>query len=237
MSAEWKLQTERRLLEGLTPEVLRTSDLNMMVCCGRGNPPSPASIARWQKELVISGKLKEVIKGVYLNRLGHRNVGAGAAAHHVRSGAIVSLSCVLEEAGLTNNFGDTITCVIPTHPSWPNPQIGDRKTAAGTFRFFGMPAGLVDAGELDDNSDPKFQYPRRTPERAFADWVYLGASPRSRLNPPPLDISFHELDQARLGRLVQAMEIQGQFHSWVERYNAYQSDEDVQANAATGLVF
>ena len=145
MSAEWKLQTERRLLEGLTPEVLRTSDLNMMVCCGRGNPPSPASIARWQKELVISGKLKEVIKGVYLNRLGHRNVGAGAAAHHVRSGAIVSLSCVLEEAGLTNNFGDTITCVIPTHPSWPSPQIGDRKTAAGTFRFFGMPAGLVDA--------------------------------------------------------------------------------------------
>jgi hypothetical protein len=237
MSAAWKLQTERRLLEGPIPEVLRTSDLNMLVCCGRESPPSSASIARWQKDLVASGKLKEVIKGVYLNRLGYRNVGPGAAAHHIRFGAIVSLSCVLEDAGLTNNFGDTITCIIPSHTSWPNAQIGDRKTLAGTFRFFGMPAAVAQAGSLEDNADARFQYPRRTPERAFADWVYLGASVRSRLNPPPLDIDFLGLDQDRLRRLVQVMDIRKPFDTWIDRYNAYQADEDVQANAATGMVF
>lgn len=76
-----------------------------------------------------------------------------------------------------------------------------------------------------------------TPERAFADWVYLGASPRSRLHPPPLDIDFHELDRDRVGRLIQAMGIQVEFEAWLERYNAYQADDDVQANAATSMVF
>jgi hypothetical protein len=28
-------------------------------------------------------------------------------------------------------FGDTVTCVISTDPSWPTPQISDRQTAAG----------------------------------------------------------------------------------------------------------
>lgn len=237
MSADWKLEVERHLLEGNTAEVLRSSDLRAMVCAGRVQPPSTATIARWQADLVTSGKLKEVIKGVYLNRLGHRSVSAAAAAHHVRHGAIVSLSCVLEQAGLTNNFGDTVTCIIPTSPTWPNPQIGDRVTAAGTFRFFAMPVAVVQAGTLADNFDAAFRYPRRTSERAFADWIYLGASPRSRLHPPPLDLDVAGLNQARLQRLVRAMGIHAQCDAWLHRYNQYQKDEDVQANAATKLVW
>jgi hypothetical protein len=74
--------------------------------------------------------------------------------------------------------------------SWPNPQISDRKTEAGTFRFYAMPAHLVDerSGVLEDIRDGRFDYPRATPEKALLDWIYLGASARSRLTLPAPDL-------------------------------------------------
>ena len=235
MSLSWKQEVERRLFEGGTPEVLTTAMVRAMTLAGRTDPPSAATFARWMRELAEAGKLREVIKGVYLNRLGHREVSPAAAAGHVRSGSIVSLSWVLEQAGITNNFGDTVTCVIPTDPAWPNPQIGDRQTAAGPFRFFGMPARVVDAGKFEDNRDTRFDYPRATPERAFLDWIYLGASPRSRLSSPPLDLDVSGLNEARLKRLVKAMGIADAYEAWTTRYRAYQADEDVRENAATRM--
>ncbi|MES3003735.1 MAG: hypothetical protein V4787_23795 [Pseudomonadota bacterium] len=235
-TATWKQQLERRLLEGDTPEVLTTAMLRAMTIAGRSEPPSPATFARWLQDWVAKGMLREVIKGVYLNRIGHRDVTPAAAAAHIRRGSIVSMSWVLEQAGITNNFGDTVTCIIPTDPAWPNPQIGDRTTAAGTFRFFGMPAKVVDAGKFEDNRDARFDYPRATPERALVDWIYLGASARSRLSPPPRDLDLAGLkDRARLKRLVKATGVQREFDEWKSKYETYQRDEDVRENAATGM--
>lgn len=235
MSLSWKQEVERLLFEGPAPEVVTTAMVRAMTIAGREHPPSAATFARWMRELSETGKLREVIKGVYLNRLGHRNASPAAAAGYVRFGSIVSLSWVLEQAGITNNFGDTITCVIPTRSDWPNPQVGDRQTVAGPFRFFGMPAHVVDAGKFEDSRDLRYEYPRATPERAFADWIYLGASPRSRLSRPPMDLEMSGLNRTRLKRLVSAMGISQAYEAWDARYRAYQEDEDVRENAATRI--
>lgn len=222
-----------------TPAVLPTSTVTMLAATDMAGVPSGATVQRWLKDLVQSQKLRPVIKGVYLNRLGHRDVSPAAAAHWVRSRSIVSLAWVLEQAGLTNNFGDTITCVIPIDPTWPAPQISDRKTQAGTFRFFAMPAHLNDerAGKFDDLQDARFDYRRATPEKALLDWIYLGASPRSRMTRPPYDLEIEPMNAARLKRLAKGMGIIAQFESWREERAIYQADPEVRDNASSWLKF
>lgn len=239
MTASWKLHAEARLMRGETPAVLTTGMLEMLAVDGAPEPPSKPTFQRWVQQLVQSQKLRPVIRGVYLNRLGHRDVSPAAAAHWIRSRSIVSLTWVLEQAGLTNNFGDTMTCVIPTDPSWPNPQISDRQTAAGTFRFFAMPAHLTDerTGPLEDIRDLRFDYPRTTPEKALLDWIYLGASPRSRMTRPPLDLETEPLNRARLKRIARRMGIVNELQAWQEERARFQADPDVRDNTSSLLGF
>ena len=239
MSANWKADAERVLMQADSPSVMTTAMLNALMTTGRPDAPSPATFTRWVAAMAEAGKLQEVIKGVYLNRLGHRDASAAAAAHWVRSRSVVSLSWVLEQAHVTNNFGDTVTCVIPTVPGLPNPQIGDRVTAAGTFRFFAMPAPLVDerAGRLEDIQDLRFNYPRTTPEKALADWIFLGASPRSRMTRPPFDLEMEALNTARLRRIMKSMGILPLLDEWLRQFAQYQADDDVRENAATRMRF
>ncbi|MES2978130.1 MAG: hypothetical protein V4731_06890 [Pseudomonadota bacterium] len=240
MASSWKVALEQRLKQAETPSVLTTG---MLLGIARSARPveevSDSAFFRWLRMASEAGKLREITKGVYLNVLGHRDVSPAAAATLIRSRSVVDLSWVLEQAGLTNNLGETYTCVIPTDPAWPNPNLSDRVTAAGTFRFFAMPARLVDeeAGALEDVRDLRFDYVRATPEKAFLDWIYLGTSGRSRLTLPPLDIDYDELDAERLHRLAQNMALPKKLEAWVQRYRAYQADEDVQANAAGRLNF
>lgn len=237
MSRPWRIAVERHLMTADSPSVLTTAMLQVLATTAHTAPPSPAAFARWVAEMAEAGKLRAVIKGVYLNVLGHRNISPAAAAHWIRSRSVVSLSWVLEQAFITNNFGDTITCVIPTERTWPTPNTGDRRTAAGTFRFFAMPVHLVDAGELEDRQDLRFDYPRTTPEKAFLDWLFLGASHRSRLTRPPHDLDFDALDGERLQRLAQAMRLEALLNTWVEHDRRVQADEDVRENSATRMRF
>ncbi|HSV50526.1 MAG TPA: hypothetical protein VLJ57_00315 [Burkholderiaceae bacterium] len=237
MNTHWKADAERLLMNTGSPSVLTTAMLHSLVTTGRADAPSPATFARWVSTMADFGKLQEVIKGVYLNRLGHREVSPAAAAHWVRSRSVVSLSWVLEQAHITNNFGDTITCVIPTDATWPTPNVGDRVTKAGTFRFFAMPARLVDVGRVEDIRDTQFDYPRTTPEKALLDWLFLGASPRSRMTRPPFDLEIGALDTRRLRRVAKAMQLTSVLDDWVRLYEEYQSSEDVRENAATRMRF
>lgn len=237
MRPEWKLTAEARLMSADTPAVLTTGMVAMLATASVAVPPSRPTIQRWLKDLVQSHKLRPVIKGVYLNRLGHRDVSPAAAAQWVRSRSIASLAWVLEQAGLTNNFGDTVTCVIPIDPGWPTPQVSDRKTQAGTFRFFAMPAHLNDerAGRHDDLQDARFDYRRATPEKALLDWLYLGASPRSRMTRPPFDLEIEPLNAARLRRLAKGMGIAPLLESWREERARYQADPEVRDNQSLWL--
>lgn len=237
MKSAWKADAERQLMDGGSPPVLTTAMLHALATAGRSDAPAPATFSRWVGAMADQGKLKVVTQGVYLNRLGHRDVSPAAASHWVRHRSVVSLSWVLEQERVTNNFGDTVTCVIPIEQGWPNPQVGERRTRAGTFRFFAMPAHLVDerAGKLEDIRDLRFDYPRTTPEKALLDWIYLGASTRSRLTRPPFDLDLTLLDRRKLARTARGMNMAPLLHAWMRQYAAYQSDKDVMENSATEL--
>lgn len=238
MTAFWKLAVEARLMKSSTPEVLTSGMVQAMARFTQHEEPSPATFQRWLKDMTATGKLQPVIRGVYLNRMGHNDVSPAAASHWIRSRSIVSLCWVLEQAGVTNNFGGAITCVIPTDPTWTNPQVGERKTTAGVFGFYAMPARLLNLGEvtdkLDDIQDSHFDYPRATPEKALLDWIYLGASHRSRMTLPPMDLQIGSMDKRKLRRLSKQMAIQGHLNDWLARYERHQSSLDVQQNAAVG---
>lgn len=241
MTAPWKIRAEARLLDPETPAVLTSAMLMALVASGEASPPSSATLHRWLREMAAATKLREVIKGVYLNRMGHNDVSPAAAAQWIRARSVVSLTWVLEQAGVTNNLGDTVTCVIPIDPSWTNPQIGDRRTALGTFRFFAMPARLVLFDEvskvLADVRDLRFDYPRSTPEKALLDWIYLGASARSRMTRPPMDLDTSLLDRRRLERLAKWMNIVAALDAWQTAHVAYQADPDVRDNQSSSFRF
>jgi hypothetical protein len=234
MTAVWKLEAEKKLMRGDTPSVLTTSMLQMIATMpGQDTPPS-ATMQRWIDDLIASNKVRRVIKGVYLNVVGHQGVRAAAAAGWIRSRSVVSLTWVLEQNGFLNNFGDTVTCVIPVEAGWPNPQISDRNTDAAPFRFFAMPAALVDerSGAFADIRDSNFDYPQTTPEKALLDWIYLGASSKSRMSRPPFDLEFDRLNKRRLQRLVKNMEMQARYDHWVAQWRQYQEHPEVLNNSA-----
>ena len=141
------------------------------------------------------------------------------------------------QTGLGQIRIESITCVIPTAAGWPTPNVGDRTTKAGTFRFFAMPARLVDAGRDEDRRDMRFDYPRVTPEKALLDWLFLGASHRSRMTRPPFDLEIAALNRPRLRRLAKAMQLTTVLDDWMRSYETYQSDEEVRENAAVRMRF
>ena len=73
--------------------------------------------------------------------------------------------------------------------------------------------------------------PAATPEKALCDWLYLGASPRSSLRAPPLDLEWDKLSKARLRRVVSAMGIKLVYEAWLSKKRQYDQDPDVQENA------
>ncbi len=239
MNAAWKVHAEKWLMSPESPFVLTTGSLRLLAESHHldtgARAPANATFFRWLKDLVAAEKLSEVTKGVYLNRLGHRSASPAAAASHMRRGAVVSLSYVLEQAGLTNNFGETFTCVIPTHVSWTTPQLSERRVPGiGTFRFHAMRLDRMEPQDArtEDIYDRRFDYQRATPEKALLDWIYLANSHRSRLVAPPLDINADELDQRRLLRLARKMAIEPELSAWRQRWQQHRDDPEVDANAS-----
>lgn len=146
---------------------------------------------------------------------------------------MVSLQTVLGEAGITNNFPDVVTSVVPHEPGRV-PSVRPVKAADIEFRFHSMPARLLNdrAGELEDRMDLDVKYPRATPEKALLDWIYLGESRYSRIAGPPLDVEIECLSGPRLRRLARSMDLTGQLQAWQARKKQYNLDPDVRENAS-----
>ena len=234
-----KQVVEKALLAFGAPHVVTTQDLEACFRVSAGVRPSPATLTRWVRALAETGALQPVSRGVYLNRLAGPAVHAAEAAQYIRRGAVVSLAWVLERSGALNNFGDTVTCVVPQVPGMAPPKVGQRDTAAGPCRFYAMPHRLLEAGttRVEDVQDLHYSYPRATPERALLDWIYLGASVRSRLPPPPLDLQLRGMSQPRLARLAKAMGIGEPWRDWHARWSAHEQASDVRENASAELGF
>jgi hypothetical protein len=235
----WKQEMQSALLAPGAPHVVTTQDLEAYGRITVGAHASTASLTRWLRTLTDTGALQPVARGVYLNRLAGPAVHAAEAAQYIRRGAVVSLGWVLEQSGALNNFGDTVTCVIPQVPGMAPPKVGERHTAIAPFRFYAMSARLMEAGakHLEDVQDLRYGYPRATPERALLDWIYLGNSVRSRLSLPPLDLDLRGMSIVRLRRLAKAMQIDDSWQQWHDRWTAHANAEDVRNNASSALGF
>ncbi len=193
------------------------------------------TLFRWIRAQTENGVLRPVTRGLYLNQMARPLPMLAEAADHVRSGAIVSLQTVLGDAGITNSYSDIVTAVLPIRAGNAS---SSRPVLAGTaeFRFHAIPVRLLDerAGALEDRMDFDVQYPRATPEKALLDWIYLGASPRTRLSGPPLDIDVDRLEMTRLTRVSKHMGLTSALKSYLARKRKYDRAPDVRANTAAG---
>jgi hypothetical protein len=142
---------------------------------------------------------------------------------------------VLGEAGITNNFPDVVTSVVP-HEHGHVSSVRPVKAADVEFRFQSMPARFLDerAGVLEDRMDLDCRYSRVPPEKALLDWLYLGESPYSKIAGPPLD-EMERLDASRLRRLARSMELSEPFRAWRARKRKYDLDPAVEGNASDGM--
>ena len=206
------------------------------VLADRRKVPARNTVFRWLRDQVGGGALRPMTRGLYLNQMAVPRPTAAEAAGFIRTGAIVSLQTVLGEAGITNNFPDIVTSVVP-HERGHVSSVRPVKAADIEFRFHSMPARLLDerAGDLEDRMDLDVKYLRATAEKAFLDWLYLGESNYSKIVGPPLDLELGQLDTSRLNRLAQSMELVEELKAWRARKRKHDSDPDGRNNSSTDL--
>lgn len=223
------------LLGAEAPRVL-TIPMLSAVLADRRKLPARNTLFRWVRDQVAGGALRPVTRGLYLNQLAAPRPTAAEAAGFIRTGAIVSLQTVLGEAGITNNFPDVVTSVLP-HERGHVSSVRPVKAADIEFRFHSMPARLLDAraGELQDRMDLDVKYPRATAEKALLDWLYLGASMYSKIASPSLDLELGRLDAPRLRRLARSMGLTEELKAWQTQKRKYDADPDVRENSSKNL--
>lgn len=220
------------LLGDEAPRIL-TVPMIAATLADRRRPVARGTLFRWIRSQVAASALQPVTRGLYLNRMARPLPTASEAAGYVRAGAIVSLQTVLGEAGVTNGYSDIVTSVVPIR-SGVAPSSRPVCVEGVEFRFHAMPVRLLndEAGADEDRIDPQVLYARASPEKALLDWIYLGASPRTKLTGPPLDIELRNLDMKRLGRLGIAMKLARELEEYLVRKRKYDRAPDVRANQA-----
>ena len=230
----------RLLRDPECPRVLNTPELAMWMAASNIDV-AEATFKRWVSRMRKDGLLKTVRRGLYLNALAQPPVQPDEAAAYINQGAIVSLQKVLGDAGVLNNFTSRITCVLPLPPEktaaghasfgYAQPSTGEVKTLAGVYTFQALPFDLIHkAGSLEDRLE-QLPYQRATPEKAFLDWLYLGATPRSHMTPPPFDIDLSMLNLPRMQRLAEGMGLTRSFKQWLTDKAAYDQAPGTRANA------
>ena len=232
MVLDWKVRMDRQLME--SDVEAWTTGMLWNEASSTATPPSRPTFERWLAKACASRRLRKVRNGLFLNAAGNKSVSAGAAAGYVKQSAVPSLAWVLEQDWILNNMGDVITCVVSLTPGLSVPNLSPVKTPLGEFRFRALPWHVYELDTLDvqDWRDSRFAHPRATPEKALCDWLYLAASPRSPMRPPPLDLESGRLDAERLRRVARAMSIQQHLHSWLQSKRRYNGDSEVIANAS-----
>jgi hypothetical protein len=209
----WTTRLELALAQAQALRVLDKASIARMARSVKPTLSNP-SIDRWIQEATTVGRMRRVVRGMYLNQLIFPAAQICEAAVWLRQGAIVSLQTVLGDCGVWNNYTETTTAVVPLSPRYATPSLGRRETDAGIFIFRGIPEAVLESGEHRDRLEPNHSYRRATPEAALLHWLYLARSPRSRMAPPPADLDFDALDGQRLRRLARAMGLLETMQLW-----------------------
>lgn len=146
MTAPWKISLDNMLInsdvEAWTTGMLWSDAL------AQSQPPSRPTFERWVHEAVQAGKLRKVRAGIFLNAAANANVSPAVVAGLIRRSAVPSLSWVLEQNWILNNFGDVITCTVPMAPGLQVPNLSAVKTPCGTFQFRALPWRLQEPDAL-----------------------------------------------------------------------------------------
>lgn len=79
------------------------------------------------------------------------------------------------------------------------------------------------------------RYPSATAEKAFLDWLYLGASRYSKIAGPAFDLELERLGSSRLRRLASTMGLTEELAAWRARIRNYDADPDVRENISRDL--
>jgi hypothetical protein len=213
----WTTRLELALGE---PAALRVLDIASIVRVAKDvrRDISKPSVERWIQEAVAANRLQRVVRGLFLNRLIVPPAQPSEAAVWLRPGAVISLQTVLGDAGVWNNYTDWVTAVVPLAPRYTTPSLGRVETAAGVFVFRGIPERVLEAGDEEDRLVAGIGYRRATPEAALLHWLYLSASPRSRMSAPAMDLDIAELDLRKLKRLARVMNMKEGSKAWFDRH-------------------
>ena len=216
----WTTRLELALGEPAALRVLDTASI-VRVAKDVRRDISKASVERWIQEAVAANRLQRVVRGLFLNRLIAPPAQLSEAAVWLRPGAVISLQTVLGDAGVWNNYTDWVTAVVPLAPRYTTPSLGRVETAAGVFVFRGIPERVLEVGDEKDRLVAGIGYRRATPEAALLHWLYLSASPRSRMSAPSMDLDIAELDLRKLKRLAKAMDMEDGLKLWCDRHRAH----------------
>ena len=230
-------QTPTTILLGAEAPRVLTVPMIAAAFANRRRKAARNTVFKWIRDQTRAGILRPVTRGLYLNQLARPQPTAAEAASFVRSGAIVSLQTVLGDSGITNSYSDVVTSVLPSRGRIAS---SSRSVVASgiEYRFHAIPVRLLndEAGDIEDRMNLEVLYPRATPEKALLDWIYLGASPRTKLAGPPFDIEIERLDKRRLQRLADQMKLSKQLDAYRARKQQYGADPSVRANTSVTQV-
>jgi hypothetical protein len=170
--------------------------------------------------LIRAQALRRVTQGTYLNRRALPPAELYEAAPVIRTGAVLSLNSVLGELGVINNPSRIVTCILPTS-KLKSPKLGELKTEAGMFRFYGLaqrffPANAEDERELLQPGRPCTVF---RAEVAILQWLHLASLKRSTLGELPLDVDLELLDLELLARLAERFDLREVWGRWYARAN------------------
>lgn len=223
----------RLLRDFQAPRVLKRQQINELLAAGGVNL-SVSGYKRLIGQMVDAELLWPVNRRLYLNRAASPPACSDEAARCIEPGAIISLQRLLGAWGVLNNPSGFVTAVVPLHRDQPPPTLGQRINGAGVFVFHGIPARVLEAGEVSDRLDLYKRpfpggMPIATPEKALIDWIYLGATGRSRMTSPPVqDIDMDELNRDRIMRLAEAAGpwVLGHVNAWLEKADKHVDWDD-----------
>jgi hypothetical protein len=194
--------------------------------CGLKMPAITLKVAL--PSLCAAGVLSKVRHGIYINKMITPVPTADEVAQRLRSGSVISLHRVLGRSGVLNNPTEWITCVVPRSKSR---SVGMIKTLQSTFTFNVMRDEFFADNSSDWKSDALEAFtnaPTATPEKALMDWLYLSySSPHSNLTPPAAhDLDFSLLDDERLARLAERMDLKERLATLLESSTAANKAQD-----------
>jgi hypothetical protein len=110
---------------------------------------------------------------------------------------------------MTNNFGNIITCVIPTDRSGADPRAGDRTTRAGhsvSSRCQQHSCTSVESCAGWTMYEAALRIPPQQVGVSAAAWGLPSDSHRSRMTLPPLDLNVVGLGNRQLRRPAMGIE-------------------------------